>query len=166
MGLFRASGYYGHQGTDVQNSGTAGGEVYGGSLTYYPTPIWTIGVSIDETVNISNQTGVTNIVLNNQGLSALAIPVSSSTRTTATSLNTSYLLSVQWSINGTFGFTRVDYINSPQWDNSWLADVAFRYQVTPRMTLSWEYQYSSIISNIPLSNSQRNFVSMGANYKF
>ena len=166
MGLFRASGYYGHQGTDVQNSGTAGGEVYGGSLTYYPTPIWTIGVSIDETVNISNQTGVTNIVLNNQGLSALAIPVSSSTRITATSLNTSYLLSVQWSINGTFGFTRVDYINSPQWDNSWLADVAFRYQVTPRMTLSWEYQYSSIISNIPLSNSQRNFVSMGANYKF
>src|ERR1035437_1321224 len=166
IGLFQASAYYGHQGSDVQNSGTAGGEVYGGSLTYYPTPIWTIGATIDETVNISNQTGVTNIVLNNQALSALAIPVSSSTRITATSLNTSYLLSVQWSINGTFGFTHVDYINSPRVDNSWLADVVFGYKVTPRMTLSWEYRYSSIISNVPLSSSRRNFVSMGANYKF
>jgi uncharacterized protein (PEP-CTERM system associated) len=123
-------------------------------------------VSINETVNISNQTGATNIILNNQAPSALAIPVSSSTRSTATSLTTSYLLSVQWSINGTLAYTHVENIGSPQWDNSWLADVAFRYQVTPRMTLSWEYQYSSIISNIPLSNSQRNFVSMGANYKF
>ena len=166
IGLFQASAYYGHQGSDVQNSGTAGGEVYGGSLTYYPTPIWTIGVSIDETVNISNQTGATNIILNNQAPSALTIPVSSSTRSTATSLNTSYLLSVQWSINGTFGFTHVDYINSPRVDNSWLADVVFGYKVTPRMTLSWEYQYSSIISNIPLNSSRRNFVSMGANYKF
>ena len=166
IGLFAASAYYGHQGSNVQNSGTAGGEVYGGSLSYYPTPIWTISAGINETVNISNQTAVSNIVLNNQASSALVIPVSSSTRITATSLNTSYTLSAQWSVYGTFAFTHVDYFNSPRMDNSWLADVVFGYKVTPRMTLSWEYQYSSIVSNIPLNSSRRNFVSMGANYKF
>jgi len=166
IGLFRASAYYGHQGSDVQNSGTAGGEVYGGSVTYYPTPIWTISARVDETVNISNQTAVTNIVQNNQTPSALVIPVSSSTRTTATSLNTSYLASVQWSIYGTFGYTRADYIGNPRVDESWLANAVFQYKVTPRMTLSWLYQYSSIVSNVPFNSSTQNFVSMGATYKF
>ena len=103
FGFFRASAYYGHQGTDIENSGTAGGEVYGGSLTYYPTPIWTIGAGIDETVNISNQTTLTNIALNNQAPSALVIPVGVSTRSTATSLNSSYLVSKQWSVIRDFG---------------------------------------------------------------
>jgi putative beta-barrel porin BBP2 len=166
IGLFRASSYYGHQGTYVQNSGTAGGEVYGGNLTYYPTRIWTLGVNIDETVNISNQNGVTTIALNNQSPSALSIPVSSSTRITAISLNSSYLLSVQWSVYGNFGFTHAEYIDSPRVDNSWLADVAFQYQMWRNMTLKWEYLYSSIVSNTPLNSSRQNFVSMGATYKF
>jgi len=166
FGFFRASAYFGHQGTDVQNSGTAGGEVYGGSLTYFPTPIWTIGASIDETVNISNQTTLTNIALNNQAPSALVIPVGVSTRSTATSLNSSYLISKQWSLYGTLGYTHVEYIDIPRADNSWLADVVLQYQMWRNLTLNWEYQYSSIISNVPLSSSTRNFVSMGATYKF
>ena len=166
IGLFRASAYYGHQGSDVQDSGTAGGEVYGGNITYYPTPIWTIGASIDETVNISNQTTITNLALNNQAPSALVIPVGASTRITATSLNSSYKISQQWSVNGTLGYTHVEYIDGPRLDNSWLADVVLQYQMWRNMTLNWEYQYSSIISNVPLNSSRRNFVSMGATYKF
>ena len=166
FGLFRASGYYGHQGSEVQDSGTAGGEVYGGRLTYYPTPISTIGIGVDETVNISHQTAVTNVALNNQTPSALVIPIGVSTRITGTSLNTSYLISRQWSAYGSFGYTRAQYIDSPRVDNAWLADVVFQYQMWRNMTLSWEYQYSSIVSNVPLSSSQRNFVSMGATYKF
>jgi predicted porin len=42
----------------------------------------------------------------------------------------------------------------------------FQYKLTPRMTLNWQYQYSSIISNAPLNSSRQNFVSMGATYKF
>ena len=166
IGLFRASAYYGHQGSDVEGWGTAGGEVYGGSLTYYPTPIWTIGAAIDETVNISHQTGATNIILNTQGQTALVVPVSASTRTTSISLNSGYLLSKQWSVLGRFNYTRVDYLDTPQLDNSWLADVVLQYQLSQRLTLSWEYQYSSIVSNVPLTSSKRNFVGMNSAYKF
>ena len=166
FGLFRASGYYGHQGSDVQGSGTAGGEVYGGRLTYYPTPIWTIGIGVDETVNISNMTAASNVILNNQAPSALAIPIGASTRITGTSLNTSYLISRQWSAYGTFGYTHVQYIDIPRVDNAWLADLVVEYKMWRNMTLSWEYQYSSIVSNVPLNSSARNFVSMGAMYKF
>ena len=35
FGLFRASLYIGHQGSEASGSGSAGGNVYGGSLTYY-----------------------------------------------------------------------------------------------------------------------------------
>ena len=135
IGLFSASAYYGYQGSDIQGSGTAGGEVYGGRLNYYPTPIWTIGVGIDETVNISNQTGGTNLALNNQAPSALLIPVTDSTRTTATSLNTSYQFSKLWSATGSFGYSHVVYLNTPEVDNSWLADVILQYQMWRNMTL-------------------------------
>jgi hypothetical protein len=169
IGLFRASAYYGHQGSNSQGSqgsGPAGGEVYGGSLTYYPTPIWTIGIGVDETVNISQQTGASNFALNTQTQTALVIPLGASTRTTATSLNSSYKFSQQWSVTGTFGFTYVAYINSPEVENSWLADVILQYQMWRNMTLNWEYRYSSIISNVPLSSSKSNFVAMSAMYKF
>jgi len=164
IGLFRASAYYGHQGSNDQ--GTAGGEVYGGSLKYYPTPIWTIGIGVDETVNISQQTGNSIFALNTGTQTALVIPLGASTRTTATSLNSSYQISQQWSATGSFGFTYVAYINSPEVENSWLADVILQYQMWRNMTLNWEYRYSSIVSNVPLNSSKSNFVAMSALYKF
>jgi hypothetical protein len=166
IGLFQASAYYGHQGSDVEESGTAGGEVYGGSLSYFPTPIWTLGAAIDETVNISHQTGATNLVLNTQGQTALTVPISASTRMTSVSLNSNYLLSKQWSVLGRFNYTRVDYLDTGQLDNAYLADVILQYQLTRQLTLSWEYQYSSIVSNAPLTSSKRNFVGMNSVYKF
>jgi hypothetical protein len=166
IGLFSASAYYGHQGTAIEGSGTAGGEVYGGRLNYYPTPIWTIGIGVDETVNVSNETGVTNLALNNQAPSALVIPVTESARTTAASLNSSYQFSKQWSAIGTFGYSHVVYLETPEVDNSWLADVILQYQIWKNMTLNWEYRYSSIISNVPLNSSKSNFVAMSATYKY
>ena len=34
------------------------------------------------------------------------------------------------------------------------------------LTLTWEYQYSSIVSNVPLSTAIRNFITMNASYRF
>lgn len=166
IGLFSASAYYGHQGSEIQGSGTAGGEVYGARLNYYPTPIWTLGVGVDETINISNETGVSNLALNNQAPSALLIPVGASTRSTATSLNSGYQMSKQWSATGSFGYTHVVYLDSPEVENSWLADVILQYQMSRNMTLNWEYRYASILSNVPLNSSKSNFVAMSATYKF
>ena len=164
--FFRATAYIGHQGSVVEGSGTAGGEVYGGSLTFYPTPIWTIGLAVDETVNISHQTGTSNIVQNTQGQTALVIPISASTRTTSIALNSSYAFSKQWSVVGRLNFTRAQYLDTSQRDNAWLADFLIQYQLSQRFALSWEYQYSSIDSNVPLTSSKKNFVGMNSVYKF
>ena len=164
IGLFRASAYYGHQGSNDQ--GTAGGEVYGGQLSYYPTPVWTIGIGVDETVNISQQTGTSNFALNTGTQTALVIPLSSSTRITATSLNTSYQFSQQWSATGSFGFTHVVYVNSSEIEEVRLADVILQCQIWRNMTINWEYRYSSIVSNVPLTSSKSNVVAMSALYKF
>jgi len=34
------------------------------------------------------------------------------------------------------------------------------------LTFTWEYQYSTIVSNVPLTNAARNLVTMNATYKF
>ena len=62
IGLFRASAYFGHQGSDSEGSPWAGGNVYGASLSYYPTPVWTITGSVDRTINhASNQAAPSNL---------------------------------------------------------------------------------------------------------
>jgi len=40
------------------------------------------------------------------------------------------------------------------------------YALTRNMTLTWDYQWSSIASNVPLTSTKRNYVNMGAVYKF
>ncbi len=166
IGLFRAVAYYGHQGTSISGSGSAGGEVYGASLSYVPTPIWTITARVDETVNISTLTGTSNLALNNPTPSALIVPVTDSTRSTALSLNTGYLISSRWSAYGSLGYTHVEYLDSSRVDNAWLADFQLQYQMSRNVLLQWEYQYADILSNIPLNSSRQNFVSMSATYKF
>ncbi len=166
FGEFRSSLYFGYQGSEVQDSGTAGGYVYGGKFSYYPTPAWTVTAAIDETINISSQTAVSTQALTLPVNTPVQIPLSASTRITSTSLQAQYTISPLWQLHGTFGYTRTEYINSPQLDNAWLADVVLSYDIWRNMTLTWEYQYSSIVSNVALTSAQRNLFSMSANYRF
>ena len=58
IGLFQGGIYVGHQGTET-GSGTAGGFIFGGRITYYPTHRFTIAASADEIINNSSQTTTT-----------------------------------------------------------------------------------------------------------
>lgn len=166
LGLLRGSLYFGHQGSEVQASGTAGGNVYGGAISYYPTLAWTITAAIDETINVSSETSASTQALTVPVPIPLQIPLSASTRITATSLQTTYAISRQWRTAGNFSYTRVEYINSSRLDNAWLADATLSYDIWRNMTLGWEYQYASIISNAPFTSSKRNYITMSATYKF
>ena len=146
--------------------GTAGGDVYGAKISYYPTPAWTITATIDETINISSQTAVSTQALTLPANTPIQVPLSSSTRITNTSVNALYTISPQWKAVGTFGYTRTEYIDSPRLDNAWLADVVLSYDIWRNMTLTWEYQYSSIVSNAAFTSAKRNMVTMSANYRF
>ena len=165
IGLFSASAYFGQQGTETE-SGSAGGDIYGGRLYYYATPDWTLSAAFDETINISSITGTSNLALNLPTQSVLVVGIGESTQIAAYSLQTAYTISDQWSLFGNFGYSRLDYIGSSNFENSWLADGVLRYAMTRELTLEWEYQYSSVVSNVPLMSSKRNFALMRATHKF
>ena len=164
FGLFRASAYFGHQGS--QQSGSSGGDVYGGTIKYYPTPDLTITANLDETINISHQTSPSTLALTLPADIPAQVALSDSTRVTATSLQSNYQISQQWTAVGHLGYTRFEYIDSSKLNNVWLADATLQYSIWKDLTLSWEYQYASVLSNVPLSSAKRNFVMMGALYKF
>ena len=165
IGLYRASIYIGHQGSEV-NSGTAGGLIYGGRLTYYPTHRLTLAASVDEIINNSNQTTTTLQVNPAQLLSVVSIPTSASTRTTAAALKADYILTKLLTVYGVFGYTRVDYVDTIERDNSWLAAAGLIYNIWPNMALTLDYRHAQLDSNVPNVSFTRDYVGVGAHYAF
>jgi uncharacterized protein (PEP-CTERM system associated) len=100
------------------------------------------------------------------GQTPLQIPLSASTRITATSLQTTYAISQQWTASGSLSYTRIEYIDSSRLDNTWSSDITLSYDIWRNMTLAWEYQFTSILSNAPFTSSKRNYINMSATYKF
>jgi hypothetical protein len=164
FGLFRGSAYFGHQGS--WGASTAGGDVYGGALSYYPTPAWTLSATLDETINISSQVSPTPLALTIPVPIPVQIPITSSTRITSTSLQSDYEILPQWFTTWRLGYSRIEYIASPRLDNSWLLDATLRYDIWRNMALTWEYRYTSILSNAPFVSATSNLGTMGATYKF
>ena len=167
FGLFRASAYFGHQGSATSGSPSSGGNVFGGALAYYPTLAWTISATVDETINLSpSGAPASNQAIGIGGITPLQISTSGSTQTTSTALNVSYAMDQQWNSTGTFGFVHIENIGSPIWQNSYVADGRLSYTIWRNLTLTWEYQYSGIVSNAPQSSPVRNLITMSAAYKF
>jgi hypothetical protein len=164
--FFHESVYYGHQGSEADGSGSVGGEIYGGTISYDPIPWWTISARVDETVNIASQAAASNVALTLPTPVPLLIAESTSTRITSSLLQSRYRFLPEWAISASFGYSRIDYLDSIRMDNALLADAYVSYDIWRNLTLTWEYQYTSITSNIPFVSSYRNFISMGALYKF
>jgi hypothetical protein len=180
FGLFRASAYFGNQGSQSSGQPSAGGNVFGSTFSYYPTPLWTITANIDVTINIAgtpSSTSPNTITLNIPVLSPLSVPVTESTQTTTTTLRSYYRISPLWTLTGTAGYARVQFLGSTGsltgascltncFENAWIADALLRYEVRRNLELTWEYQYASIVSNMISTTAIRNFVAMSASYKF
>jgi uncharacterized protein (PEP-CTERM system associated) len=163
--LFRGSAYFGSQGSNTDGSGSSGGLIYGGRISYYPSLAWTITAALDETINHAPASGA----VSTQALSVnspVQIPLSSSTRITTPSLQTQYQISQQWTAIGNFSYTQIDYYGSPELENAWQADVQLNYEIWRNMTLGWEYAYTDIISNLPGNSAKRNYLMMSALYRF
>jgi hypothetical protein len=166
LDLFRGSIYFGHQGSEGGGS-TAGGDVYGGLLSYNPTPDLTFTGTIDRTINdSSSQSTATNLALTLPGVSALQVPLNASTAVTSFGLLSTYRISQQWFANCQTTLTRVEYADSPRRDNSWLFDLSLRYDIWQNMSLTWEYRFTSVLSNAPSVNTSSNFAIVGATYRF
>jgi hypothetical protein len=173
FGLFRSSIYFGHQGSQtdapagsVQGGSTAGGDVYGAALSYYPTPTWTLSGTVDRTINSSSGTSTTNLALTLPALTPLQVSLGSSARITSASLLSNYEIAPQWFSTLQLGYTRFESLNSARLDNSWVFNATLRYDIWRDMSLTWEYRYRTILSNAPLTSATSNYAVMSAMYRF
>jgi hypothetical protein len=163
--LFLGSVYFGHQGSEGGGA-TAEGNVYGGRLSYYPTAALTFTGSVDRTINIASQPFTTNLALTLPGLTAVQIPLGASTVTTGVGWLSSYRITDRWFANCQVVYTRIEYVDSPRLDNSWVLDATLRYDIWRNMSILWEYRYSTVLSNAPLASFSSNYGIVGATYRF
>jgi hypothetical protein len=166
IALLQASVYYGGQGTQVQNDGSAGGDIYGGVLTYVPTQPWNMSVSVDRLRNISNITTALPQGLGGLPLTGVAVSVTQSSQLTTVAFKSNYNFSPQTTIYGVVSDTQIEYLGTSRVDTSWLASVGIRHQLRHDLALTLDYQYTSLASPQPLTSFNRNLVMLGAHYNY
>jgi Putative beta-barrel porin 2 len=163
--LFVGTAYFGHQGSE-SGGATAEGNVYGGTLTYAPTPALTFTGTVDRTTNIASQPFAPNLALTLPTLTAIQLPIGESTITTSLGWRANYVITQQWSANCQLSFAHIEYPGSTRLDNSWVVDATLRYDIWRNMSIAWEYRYSTIISNVPLAGATSNYGIVGTTYRF
>jgi len=169
IGLFRLSAYYGHQGSDTSSIGgqsTAGGDVFGGRISYEPFRQWTLSGTVDITNNIASSSAASNLAISLPGVVAVQIPTTASTRIASASVQSSYEINRQWFSSALVSYSRIEYVDGTRLDNAWIFDGTLRYDIRRDTSLTWEYRYTNIQSNAPLVGAKSNYVSMGALYRF
>ena len=114
--LVYGSVYFGHQGSESAGV-TAGGDVYGGALSYQPTSQWTLTGTIDRTINIASQPFAPNFALTVQGLTVEQIPLGASSSITSSGLRLTYQITPQWLVNSQLGYSRIEFLDTPRVDN-------------------------------------------------
>jgi opacity protein-like surface antigen len=169
IGLFRALVYAGHQGSQVGgsvSSGTAGGPIFGAKVLYSPTPFWRLTFSVDATENISNITSGTALAQTNVSPTIVLVPINASTRSAIFSGRSDYNLSKQWTAYVRLDYTRVDFINSSDWENAWLLAAGLRYELRRNIFLTVDYERARIVSDIPHTSARRDYIIGGTVYRF
>lgn len=166
IGLFRGSAYYGHQGTAVDGDGKAGGDIYGGVLTFLPTPQWNMSVTIDRVRNLSDIAAATNFALSGLAFSAVGLATSDSVQTTSIAYQTNYTLSDQTTLYASASDVHTSFFNMPIVQNSWLLAAGVNYQVQHNLSLSLRYSYTRFLSTQPNSNFTQNLITLSTHYDF
>jgi hypothetical protein len=127
--------------------------VFGGRMTYSPTPYWSWTASVDEVLGMSAQL-TPNIP---QGIPTLV---------TTGILETTYGLSQQWSLGARVGYTRANYFDLGRTDTGWMAGASFNYEIWRNLHLTLDYQYSTLNSTTTFNQFSRNAVSAGVTYLY
>ncbi len=127
--------------------------VFGGRVYYFPTRYWTLVAAVDQTLGISTA-------------QALTIPAGTATLATNALLQTTYSLAEWWSIGGRVGYSQGRYYGIDRLDNGWMAGASFNYDIWRNLRLTLDYQWSTLRSNVDLSDFTRNVYTAGLTYRY
>jgi hypothetical protein len=127
--------------------------VFGGRLSYYPTPYWTWIASVDQILGVSTilQPGV---------------PQGTPSKVTTAILQTTYSIARQWSIGVRGGYTQGFFFGSQPQNQGWLAGASFNYEIWRNLLLTLDYQYTTERSNALLSSFVQNTYRAGLTYRY
>ncbi len=179
IGFFEGSIYAGGQATTVaDNGGQAGGDIYGGAVSYFPIDAWNMTFSVDRLRNVSNIMatsqalggGISGLPSGAGGglaLSGAAISASTSAQITTLAYRTNYSFSAQTSAFGLISVTPIAYLGTARVDYSLFGTVGIRHQLRDNLSLTFAYNYTRYESEaLPSLNFNRDFLSLGAIYTF
>jgi len=127
--------------------------VFGGRLTYLPTPYWTWIASVDQTLGVTTalQPGV---------------PQGTPSKVTTAILQTTYSLARQWSIGVRGGYTQGWFFGFSPENQGWLAGATFNYEIWRNLLLTLDYQYTTEHSAAPFSTFVQNQYTAGLTYRY
>jgi hypothetical protein len=164
--LFRGEIYGGYQAQFQENaqglsipagsgvpSITTTSPVFGGRISYYPTPYWTLIAQVDETLGVST-------------FIAPTIPAGVPSLVTTAILQTTYGIARDWSVGVRGGFTRAQFFGISDVQNGWLAGASFNYEIWRNLLLTLDYQYTTMTSNVTGLNFVTNMSSAGLTYRY
>ena len=130
-----------------------GSGVFGGRISYFPTPYWTFIGSVDQTLGI---------------LTTLApgVPEGAPSKVTTALLQTNYGISRDWWVGARFGYTQGYFFGLFPENNGWLAGASFNYQIWRNLLLTLDYQYTTLQSDVALGRFTQNTFTAGLTYKY
>ena len=167
IGLFSGFAYFGEQGSQVNGDGSAGGDIYGGGISYFPTEAWDMSFDIDRLRNVSNITTGTPFALGGLPYVPVGVSAGASVQITTLTFKTDYHFSPQTSAHAVASYSFGQQLTAiPTSDTTWFADVGISHQIRDDLTVSFDYQYNSFVSPTPQSSFTRSFVTVGGNYTF
>jgi len=127
--------------------------VFGGRLSYYPTPYWTWIASVDETLGVQTQL-------------APGIPEGTPSKVTTAILQTTYAIARDWSIGARVGYTQGWFFELEPENQGWLAGASFNYAIWRNLLLTLDYQYINEHSSAALSTFTQNQFTAGLTYRY
>lgn len=155
IGLFRGEVYAGVQRQFYSSPlvADATSPVFGGRVFWYPTRALTVRMSLDQTFSDSS-------------LPTLGNPAGLPARITTADLSLKYQMSRDWSATLRGGYNTASYLSSVRKDEGWRAGATLSYEFTRNLSLSFDYDYTRLISNVPTASHSRSVFMIGMTYRY
>ena len=156
VGLFAGEVFAGYAAQRYSSAlvAEAGGGVFGGRVSWFPTRDITVTAQAE-----SKQT-------DSATLPAPGVPAITSSRTTTASLNAQYKLVDYWTFASRLAYSHTRYNGSVRADDRWVAAASVNYSFWRHWSLTAEYQFSRINSNVTGFSFAQNLITVGAVYRY